>query len=377
MNKKLRLLIILVVAVLLFAGCSSHDGKDNQISDDTTGGVARQIDDESDQITVTLTSVEDKWITEKAIMIGEKYGELPVPTKSGFVFQGWYDREYGGQRIRSDDMAELTEDATYYGQWQKYSREIGYDENTESEEFSGNSESSGRVDCGRTYDFANKLPILMYHWFYQGDGDWEQQTDNNWMPVSEFEEQMEYLHEEDFYFPTWREVEHYIDGELILPEKSVIVTVDDGKEDFFRLGIPILKKNDIKATSFLITSKMSKKEIDKYKKKYGDSSIDFRSHTENLHIRGWDNMGVAMSMTVDEIIKDLSTSGEKLGQAYVLCYPFGHVSDDLKEGAHMTGFDLAVTTEFDYATPGIDKMEIPRVRMTPGISIEAYKQIVE
>lgn len=64
------------------------------------------------------------------------------------------------------------------------------------------------------------LPVLMYHFFYDKSKD--SGKDGNWIEISDFEEQMKYLAENDFYFPTWEQVENYIDGKQDLPEKSVV-----------------------------------------------------------------------------------------------------------------------------------------------------------
>ena len=44
------------------------------------------------------------------------------------------------------------------------------------------------------------LPVLMYHFFYDKSKD--SGKDGNWIEISNFEEQMKYLAENDFYFPT-------------------------------------------------------------------------------------------------------------------------------------------------------------------------------
>lgn len=92
------------------------------------------------------------------------------------------------------------------------------------------------------------LPVLMYHFFYDKSKD--SGKDGNWIEISNFEEQMKYLAENDFYFPTWEQVENYIDGKQELPEKSIVITVDDGDPSFFELAVPIIQKYKIPTTSF-------------------------------------------------------------------------------------------------------------------------------
>ena len=82
------------------------------------------------------------------------------------------------------------------------------------------------------------LPILMYHFFYDKSAG-EMGKDNNWMEISDFEKQMKYLHDNDYYYPTWDEVSDFIDGIIELPEKSVVVTIDGGAASFFKLAVPL------------------------------------------------------------------------------------------------------------------------------------------
>ena len=84
------------------------------------------------------------------------------------------------------------------------------------------------------------LPVLMYHFFYDTSKG-EKGKDGNWIEISKFEEQIKYLAENNFYFPTWQEVEDFIDGKQELPEKSVVITVDDGDPSFFDLAVPIIQ----------------------------------------------------------------------------------------------------------------------------------------
>ena len=95
------------------------------------------------------------------------------------------------------------------------------------------------------------LPVLMYHFFYDKSKD--SGKDGNWIEISNFEKQMKYLAENDFYFPTWEQVENYIEGKQELPEKSIVITVDDGDPSFFELAVPIIQKYKIPTTSFVFT----------------------------------------------------------------------------------------------------------------------------
>lgn len=56
-------------------------------------------------------------IGQKIVVKGETYGTLPEPTKSGFIFDGWYTAASGGTKIAENATVNLTADQTLYAHW--------------------------------------------------------------------------------------------------------------------------------------------------------------------------------------------------------------------------------------------------------------------
>ena len=54
------------------------------------------------------------------------------------------------------------------------------------------------------------IPILMYHFFYDSSNG-QNGIDSNWIDIKKFEEQIKYLVDNDYYFPTWKEIELYLE----------------------------------------------------------------------------------------------------------------------------------------------------------------------
>lgn len=212
------------------------------------------------------------------------------------------------------------------------------------------------------------LPVLMYHFFYDkntGSG-----QDNNWIEISDFEAQIKYLTENDFYFPTWDEVEQYIDGNLNLPSKSVVITVDDGDASFFDLAVPIIQKYNAKATTFVITGWYGWRADNK------QSNISYQSHSDQMH-EGSGGKGVMLSWGHDKVVKDLKTSSQILGGATVFCYPFGHYNSVTKQELKDADYKLAFTTEGGRVHRGSDKYALPRVRISRGITLNSFMNMVK
>ena len=55
----------------------------------------------------------------KEVSNGAFYGVLPIPTKKGKVFDGWYTKKKGGKKITAYRTVELTGDVTLYAHWKK------------------------------------------------------------------------------------------------------------------------------------------------------------------------------------------------------------------------------------------------------------------
>lgn len=211
------------------------------------------------------------------------------------------------------------------------------------------------------------LPVLMYHFFYDAQAG-EAGKDGNFMEIHAFEEQIKYLAENNYYVPTWEEVEGYILGKNGLPLKSVVITVDDGDESFFRLAVPVLQKYNFTATSFLITSWYTSP-IDQN----SYANVDFQSHSHNMHKAGSNGKGAFLTIDYDSGCKDLETSRSIiLNNCRVFCYPFGHFNDNCKKMLKDCNYILAFTTQGGRVFPGDDPYELPRVRMSKGDSLNTF-----
>ena len=225
-----------------------------------------------------------------------------------------------------------------------------------------------RLENGK-YLSDSGLPVLMYHFFY--DKNEREPQDGNWIEINDFEQQIKCLSENDYYFPTWEEVENYIDGKTELPEKSVVITVDDGDPSFFELGVPIIQKYNVKATSFVVAYW------------YGDvaqnkeNNISYQSHSYDMHKGGSNGKGVMLSWSYEKMVEDLKTSQEVLGGANIFCYPFGQYNELDIKALKDTGFKLAFTTQGGRVKKGASKYELPRVRISGTTSIESFIKKVE
>ncbi len=216
------------------------------------------------------------------------------------------------------------------------------------------------------------LPVLMYHFFYDASKG-EKGADNNWMEVSAFEAQMKYLVDNKYYFPSWSEVEAYVNGTKTLPTKSVVVTIDDGDVSFIKYAIPIIEKYNVKATSFVVTAWNG----DWLPKSYKSDHLDFQSHSHDMHRSGANGKGRFVNLSYKEALNDVTKSKNIIGNCTVFCYPFGHYNDNSIKVLKDAGYKLAFTTKGGRVYSGQNKFALPRVRISKGISMKAFQEAVK
>jgi len=212
------------------------------------------------------------------------------------------------------------------------------------------------------------IPILMYHFFYDSRLG-QTGADSNYTDAVEFEEQVKYLADNGYYTPTWSELGDYIDGTKVLPEKSIMLTFDDGSSTFFDIAYPVLVKYQIHATSFIVTSWTDPKNLT-----VDLNLISFQSHSNDMHQGGCTGGHGGLFQCIDHQLglNDLNASKQVTGSSDVFCYPFGDYNDSEKQLLREAGFKIAVTTEYGKAQIGIDKLQLPRIRMNGGTSLDGF-----
>lgn len=65
-------------------------------------------------------------ISNKKVVQGQAYGELPEPTRTGYYFDGWYTSKSDGEQIMATTIVNLSEDQTLYAHWRDHSTAITF-----------------------------------------------------------------------------------------------------------------------------------------------------------------------------------------------------------------------------------------------------------
>jgi peptidoglycan/xylan/chitin deacetylase (PgdA/CDA1 family) len=207
----------------------------------------------------------------------------------------------------------------------------------------------------------------MYHQFTKNP-DGEPNLTANYLYVSDFERQMKYIHDKNFYLPTWSELNSFIDGKLFLPANSLIITDDDADRTWFELAVPIVDKYKVLATSFVITKWRHEASPSKF--------VLQRSHTDSMHEAGANQKGLMTNLPQGKIAADMEKSAKILGAKEVMAYPMGDYNETAFAALKQAGFDMAVTVSYGKVHIGSPKLTLPRVRISYGITMDEFKAIV-
>lgn len=221
------------------------------------------------------------------------------------------------------------------------------------------------------------LPICMYHYVYdeKDPPDDLYSRYGNYISLQDLQEEVDWLKSENYYFPTWKEVREFAEGKLILPDKSIVLTFDDGEKATLKQLVPFVEKNRIPVTSFLITSKKGDEKVVEYKSEY----LIYQSHTHDLHRAGGvpGYKGIFPVIDIEEGVADVNTSGEICGSKDAFAYPYGDYSESAREILEKAGYLCAVTTQPGKVYPGDDPLLLQRQRMMLDQTLDIFISKVE
>lgn len=216
------------------------------------------------------------------------------------------------------------------------------------------------------------IAVVNYHFFYDPTLN-EGCNENICLDVKDFKEQLNYLKENNFKTLTMDEFRKWMYGEIELPKKSVLLTIDDGafgtgKHNGNKL-IPILEEYNMHATLFLITGWW---DVENYRSK----NLDIQSHTNDMHDYGTCGKGHVVCASHDELLADLQKSLQIVDNNNSFCFPFYSSSDLAVQTVKEAGFKLAFVGGNRKATRSSNKYLIPRYPIYKTTSLQQFINMV-
>lgn len=196
------------------------------------------------------------------------------------------------------------------------------------------------------------VPILMYHSINDnpvGEPDLSVKS-------ADFDQQMKYLTDNGFTPIGFNDLASY--GRY---KKPIIITFDDGYEDNYKNAYPILKKYNIKATVFVVSSYINQPGYLTEKEMHDMADIiSFQSHTVSHK--------PLSTLSAKQIETEMSVSKDRIFQitnkpVNVIAYPNGDFNASVLKTAAKY-YSYAVTTKFGYYNSASPKFKICRVAVS-------------
>ena len=238
-----------------------------------------------------------------------------------------------------------------------------------------------------TAQSTDRFAVLMYHQVLDSN-EIQGEEKTPWTISTEaFAEQMEYLNLNGFKTLTLAEVYDFLYNGKSLPQKSVLITFDDGYYSNIERAYPILQKYGFRATIFSITSYAEGKQA-KWtpKSKTGvfisvetmPSTFDvfeYASHSHNKHFIE-NQVAATLLASHDEMVADIKQSMEIVNIPFAFSYPFGQHNKALRNALVESGVSLAFSSRREYVTRSTNPFKIPRISIYSDNDIDTFKWIV-
>lgn len=188
--------------------------------------------------------------------------------------------------------------------------------------------------------FTLKVPILMYHHI----GNPEKFPSGLAVAAKNLEEQLTYLQNQGYIFIDLDLLYDSLKNKKSLGVKNIILSFDDGYEDFYLEAFPILKARKIKATLFIIVNKIGTTgylDWSQIRELVSSGLITIGSHTLNHTSLSSQNLTSAKK----EIFESKKIIENHLGKRVdYFSYPYGTNDVIIAKLLEQAGYKAAVTT---------------------------------
>lgn len=203
------------------------------------------------------------------------------------------------------------------------------------------------------------IPVLTYH--HVGDGP-------EWFNVSaaDFERQLVFLRDSGYTTVSVMELADGLSGKTKMLRRPIVITFDDGYEDNYAAAFPILLRQKMRGTFFVVTGKMGQPGYMNWEQteKMSLAGMEIGSHTVNHYTLN--------EINLKELERELLSSRIMLennlrSAAPIFANPFGETAPAVVELLGRTGYRAACSSVVGVNRPGenlfmIRRMSVPRSR---------------
>lgn len=216
------------------------------------------------------------------------------------------------------------------------------------------------------------VPILMYHYIRINPNPNDKVGFNLSVTPENFSQQMGYLVSRGYHTISLDELGAHLLYDAKLPDKPIVITLDDGYSDSYTTALPILKSYGVKAVSFITTgfvggpNYLTWQQIDEMK---GSSVFTFASHAVTHPALTY--------LTQDRITHEIVESKKTL-QSHVgypinwFAYPYGNVNPSVLKIVQQAGYVGAFGTNRGTYHSRNAMLTLPRIRIGGSDTLSSF-----
>lgn len=212
----------------------------------------------------------------------------------------------------------------------------------------------------RDYGPCVKVNVLMYHHIQEEETAKKNGQTGLTVTPEFFRKHLQYLKDNNYNLITVTDLKNFFNNGASLPNKPVIITIDDGYKDNYEFAYPILKEFGAKATIFVATGLLNNPgymtwdDLNQMK-----DLVYFANHTWSHH----GSAGTKEKLTEEITMADKQLSEHGLNEQKIFAYPYGNPGKTASEVLKSNSYEIAFTTVHGNILCKGKSLELPRIRV--------------
>ena len=205
--------------------------------------------------------------------------------------------------------------------------------------------------------------------------------------TKEFEWQLKWLHDNGWRTLSSQQLVDFLYKGVPLPEKSVLITFDDGYASNARYAAPLLRQYGYTAVIFVSGTLLAEQAspwdaeqlqmLDPATMQSCADVFEFHSHSYALHNTDASGSPLMLSQTAASLTEDTQANLPFCTGTTLYAYPYGAFNENTLTVLPQNGVRAAFTTEQGYASVQGDAMQIGRFIVFPGTSHTRFINYLE
>lgn len=202
-----------------------------------------------------------------------------------------------------------------------------------------------------------------------------------------FEEQLQWLKTSGYTVIPLKEAVAYLQGKMAsIPAKSVVITIDDGRDTVYRYALPIVRKYNIPVTLFIYPYIISREPYgltwQQLKTLQQTGLFDIQDHTYSHPNFKQEKKRLSPTAYEKFVNRELAGSKKmletKMGSPVnLLAWPFGIYNHEIEQAAAKAGYTMAFSIDYRCATKSDNAMAVPRYMILQTQTMNLFKMMAQ